>query len=83
MTELADCLEDGPFIVEVNRYVIGFVVIAAIVLIVGTIQVFSFQVTSDRQAKVIKQRFFRSVLYQPARWFDARSSGELTSRLSK
>lgn len=83
VTELAECLEDGPFITEVNRYVIGFAVIAAIVLLVATVQIFAFQVSSDRQAKIIKQQFFRSILYQEAEWFDSRSSGELSSRLSE
>lgn len=83
VTELADCLDDETFIREVNRFVIGFVGIAAVVLLVGTVQISAFQATSDRQTRTIKERFFRSILYQEAKWFDDKSSGELSSRLSK
>lgn len=83
VTDLAQCLDDETFIVLVNRYVLAFVAIAVIVLFVGTLQVVSFQAVSDRQSKVIKQRFFRAILYQEATWFDSKSSGELSSRLSK
>ena len=83
VTELADCLEDEMFITIVNRYVAVFIGIAYIVSYMGTLQIFSFQVSSDRQTKSIKESFFQSVLNQDATWFDGRSSGELSSRLSK
>ena len=83
VTEIAKCLEDGPFIEAVNRYVIGFVCIAAIVLVVGTVQISMFQISSDNQVQRIKLRFYRSILRQETAWFDSHSSGELSSRLSE
>ncbi len=83
VTELAECLDDETFIMEVDRLILIFIIIAAIVLVVGTIQIFAFQVTSDNQLRTIKERFFRSVLYHDAQWFDGKSSGELASRLAK
>lgn len=83
VTELAECLDDDTFIMEVNELILGFIVIAIIVLFVGTIQVFAFQVASDSQVKTIKEKFFHSILYHEAQWFDSRSSGELASRLAK
>ena len=83
VTELADCLNDTDFLIQVDRYVLSFVGIALAVLVVGTVQIFSFQLSADGQAKTIKQRFFSAVLYQEAKWFDKQSSGELSSRLSK
>ena len=83
MTELADCLDDDGFIIQVNRYIIKFVGIANSVILFGTIQIVAFQVSADRQTRTIKQRFFGAVLYQEAAWFDSMSGGELSGRLSK
>ena len=83
VTRLASCLDDDDFIPLVDYYVIAFAIIAGVVLLVGTVQGFSFQVTSDRQIRRIKERFFHALLYQEAQWFDTKSSGELTSRLSR
>ena len=83
VTELADCLDDDGFILQVNRYVITFVGIAISVILFGTIQIVAFQVSADRQARTIKQRFFGAVLYQEAAWFDSKSGGELSGRFSK
>lgn len=83
VTELAECLDDESFLVQVNRYVLGFVGIASSVIIFGTVQIFSFQLSADSQARTIKRRFLSAVLYQEAKWFDSKSSGELSSRLSK
>lgn len=83
VTELAHCLDDETFIMEVDRLLLVFIIIAVIVLFVATVQVFAFQVSSDNQIRTIKERFFRSILYQNAQWFDSKSSGELASRLAK
>jgi ABC-type multidrug transport system fused ATPase/permease subunit len=83
VTRLARCLDDEEFIPLVNRYVVAFGIIGAVVVLVGAVQVFAFQVTSDRQTKRIKERFFHALLYQEAGWFDTTSSGELSSRLSR
>lgn len=83
VTRLASCLDDAEFIPLVERYVIAFAIIGGIVVLVGTLQGFSFQVTSERQTRKIKEKFFHALLYQEAQWFDTKSSGELTSRLSR
>lgn len=83
VTELAECLEDEMFIEEVNKLILIFIIIGITVIFVATFQVFALQVTSDNQVRTIKQRFFQSVLYHDAQWYDRKSSGELTSRLAK
>ena len=82
-TTRLDCLTDDPFIDMMNEYLLAFLGIGFVVMIVGPIQMLTFQVSSDRQAKSIKTNFFHAVLNQDATWFDGKSSGELSSRLSK
>lgn len=82
VTMLARCIDDITFIPEVNGFILAFGIIGVIVFLVGTVQIFSFQVAGDRQIKRIKERFFRAILNQDAKWFDNTSSGELSSRLS-
>ena len=83
VTELAECLDDETFIAEVDRLILAFISIAVIIFFVATLQVFAFQVTSDNQVKTIKEKFFHSILYHDAQWYDSKSSGELASRLAK
>ncbi len=83
VTELAECLEDGIFIERTDKHVIGFVGLTVTAVIAGTLQILMFQFSSNRLIKTVKKRFFHAVLYQNAKWFDGKSSGELSSRLSK
>lgn len=83
VTELASCLEDGPFFDEIIRYVIGFIALAVIAFIAGALQIFSFQLAGDQQVYQIRLNFFRSLLKQDAEWYDRNASGELSSRLSE
>ncbi len=83
VTELAECLEDEDFIVMVNRYVFSFVGIALAVIVVATVQIFAFQMSAERQVRCIKEKFFKAVLSKEERWFDTKSSGEISSRFSK
>ena len=54
------------------------------IIIMGTIQGTSFAVVGANLAQLVRQRFFRSVLFQEIGWFDedANSSGALSARLS-
>ena len=83
VTELASCLEDGPFFREIVLYVIGFSALAIIALIAGALQILTFQLAGDRQVYQIRLKFFMSVLKQDAEWYDRNTSGELSSRLSE
>lgn len=83
VTELASCLEDGPFFREIVLYVIGFSALAVIALIAGALQILTFQLAGDRQVYQIRLKFFMSILKQDAEWYDRNASGELSSRLSE
>lgn len=83
VTELASCLEDGPFFREIVSYVFGFIALAVIAFIAGALQILTFQLVGDRQVYQIRLSFFESVLKQEAEWYERNTSGELSSRLSK
>lgn len=83
VTELASCLEDGPFFHEIIIYVIIFSALAVIALIAGALQILTFQLAGDRQVYQIRLKFFESVVKQDAEWYDRNASGELSSRLSE
>ena len=83
VTELAECLEDDDFQVLVNRYVLSFVGIALCVMLVAGLQIVTFQVSAERQARRVKEKFVQAVLDKEEKWFDDIAGGEISSRLSK
>ena len=83
VTELASCLEDGPFFTEIVSYVVGFVVLGVIAFFAGSLQILAFQLAGDRQVHRIRLKLFDSILRQDAEWFDRHATGELSSRLSE
>ena len=60
-----------------------FIIIAVAVFIFGYFQISLIQLACERQVHKIRQRYYKSVLYQDVGWFDLNPSGELASRLNE
>lgn len=77
------CIGNDAFIAEVNRLVIFFAIIAVVVFIFGTIQVLTYQISSERQTHKMRLAYYKAVLRQNIGWFDENASGAIASRLSE
>ena len=77
------CIGNDAFVAEVNRLVIFFAIIAVVVFIFGTIQVLTYQTSSERQTYKMRLAYYRAVLRQNIAWFDENASGAIASRLSE
>ena len=83
VTRRAMCLDNEQFIIQVERHILAFVLIAVGVFVVGFFQVTAFQLACERQVHTMRLCFYRAILKQDIGWFNANPSGELTSRLSE
>uniref|UniRef100_A0A8C9NL16 ATP binding cassette subfamily B member 5 n=1 Tax=Serinus canaria TaxID=9135 RepID=A0A8C9NL16_SERCA len=63
-------------------YAYYYVAIGFAVMILSTIQVWTFLVTAARQTTRIRQKFFFAVLHQEMAWFDITQIGALNTRLT-
>jgi len=70
------------FLKDMNRYAVYFVLIGVGAFVAAYLQVACLVSSSERQAYVIRTKFFRSILKQEIGWFDTNPSGELTTRLT-
>ena len=77
------CIGNNAFLAEINRLVIFFAIIAVVVFIFGTIQVLTYQTSSERQAYKMRLAYYRAILRQNIAWFDENASGAIASRLSE
>ncbi|XP_039593488.1 ATP-dependent translocase ABCB1-like [Polypterus senegalus] len=59
-----------------------FITIGFFVLILATIQVATFLLSSSRQTQRIREKFFYAVLHQHMGWFDVHELGTLNTRLT-
>uniref|UniRef100_A0A7M4FFK5 Multidrug resistance protein 1-like n=1 Tax=Crocodylus porosus TaxID=8502 RepID=A0A7M4FFK5_CROPO len=59
-----------------------YVAIGSAVLILSTIQVWTFLTSATRQTARIRQKFFFAVLHQEMAWFDTTQIGTLNTRLT-
>uniref|UniRef100_A0A8B9SCY1 ABC-type xenobiotic transporter n=1 Tax=Apteryx owenii TaxID=8824 RepID=A0A8B9SCY1_APTOW len=66
-------------LVEFAYYYVG---IGCAVLILSTIQVWTFLIAATRQTARIRQKFFFAVLHQEMAWFDTTQIGTLNTRLT-
>ncbi|KAK3571853.1 hypothetical protein QTP86_020453, partial [Hemibagrus guttatus] len=67
---------------SMTRNAYYFVAIGAVVLLVATFQVMLFILTSIKQTKRIREKYFHAILHQPMAWFDMHPIGELNTRLT-
>lgn len=79
----AECLLGDEFISQVDIIVLIFVGIAVGVLVVATLQVFTYQFAAERQVYKIRTLYYRAILRQDIAWFDTNPTGELVNRLSE
>ena len=77
----ATCVTDGEFIEGVNKLVFIFIGIAVAVFILAYLEILLFEIADERQVKKIRLAFFKAIMKQEIGWFDAHSSGELSSMI--
>ncbi|NWI13941.1 MDR1 protein, partial [Crypturellus soui] len=70
------------FLLSYLRFAYYYVGIGCAVLILSTIQVWTFLTAATRQSARIRQKFFFAVLHQEMAWFDATQIGTLNTRLT-
>uniref|UniRef100_A0A672TVB7 ATP-binding cassette sub-family B member 5 n=1 Tax=Strigops habroptila TaxID=2489341 RepID=A0A672TVB7_STRHB len=63
-------------------YAYYYVAIGFAVLVLSTIQVWTFLIAATRQTARIRQKFFFAVLHQEMAWFDSAQIGTLNTRLT-
>ncbi|XP_039598627.1 ATP-dependent translocase ABCB1-like, partial [Polypterus senegalus] len=66
-----------------TRFAYYFIAIGFSVLVLATIQVATFLLSSSRQTQRIREKFFYAVLHQHMGWFDAHELGTLNTRLTE
>ncbi|XP_055563315.1 ATP-binding cassette sub-family B member 5 isoform X3 [Falco cherrug] len=67
---------------EVTKFAYYYVGIGCAVLILSTIQVWTFLIAATRQTARIRKKFFFAVLHQEMAWFDTIQIGTLNTRLT-
>ncbi|CAM2105500.1 unnamed protein product [Caretta caretta] len=67
---------------EMIRFAYYYVGIGFAVIILSTIQVWTFFTSAARQTARIRQKFFFAILHQEMAWFDASQMGMLNTRLT-
>uniref|UniRef100_A0A8B9Q879 ABC-type xenobiotic transporter n=1 Tax=Apteryx owenii TaxID=8824 RepID=A0A8B9Q879_APTOW len=70
------------FLFPYLRFAYYYVGIGCAVLILSTIQVWTFLIAATRQTARIRQKFFFAVLHQEMAWFDTTQIGTLNTRLT-
>lgn len=81
--EIIDELNEDPdgFTDEINRLCILFVIIAAINLLSGFLQVGLWGYSGERQAQRFREQYVNSILSMEIGWFDTIGAGELSTKV--
>ncbi|XP_029831332.2 ATP-dependent translocase ABCB1 [Ixodes scapularis] len=69
--------------VDMNRFALTYVIIAATVFIASFVHVWCFSRACDRQLYRLRQELFYALLRQDAAWFDRHRSGEVANRMTE
>ncbi|XP_071811435.1 ATP-dependent translocase ABCB1-like isoform X3 [Apostichopus japonicus] len=64
------------------QFSLNYVILGCGVLFVAFLQCGCWNLAAEHQVRVIRTRFFRAVLSQDISWFDEKTGGELTTRIS-
>ncbi|XP_021243282.1 ATP-binding cassette sub-family B member 5 isoform X3 [Numida meleagris] len=67
---------------EMTKFAYYYVGIGFAVLILSTVQVWTFLIAATRQTSRIRRKFFFAVLHQEMAWFDSTQIGTLNTRLT-
>lgn len=65
------------------QFSLNYVILGCGVLFVAFLQCGCWNLAAEHQVRVIRTRFFRAVLSQDISWFDEKTGGELTTRISE
>ncbi|XP_065435277.1 ATP-dependent translocase ABCB1-like [Chrysemys picta bellii] len=68
---------------EMNRFAYYYAGIGFAVVILSTVQVWTFLTSAARQTARIRQKFFFTILHQEMAWFDTSQIGMLNTRLTE
>nr|XP_034309268.1 phosphatidylcholine translocator ABCB4 isoform X2 [Crassostrea gigas] len=66
-----------------KEHALYFCLIAIGAFTLGFTSIFCFTVSAERQIRVIRKLFFRSIMRQDMEWFDTHESSELSTRFSE
>ncbi|XP_048754275.2 phosphatidylcholine translocator ABCB4-like isoform X2 [Ostrea edulis] len=66
-----------------KEYALYFCLIAVGAFALGFISIFCFTLSAEKQIRVIRKLFFRSIMRQDMEWFDTHESSELSTRFSE
>ncbi|KAJ3368938.1 Multidrug resistance protein 1 [Kappamyces sp. JEL0680] len=66
----------------VTKSVIYMVVIGACTFLAAFVHTWAWTISGENQARRIREFYFRSLIRQDTAWYDANSTGELTTRLT-
>ncbi|KAI8055019.1 multidrug resistance protein 1 [Syncephalis plumigaleata] len=67
---------------DVKLYVIYFVILGVVTFIVAYLQQSMWMLSGENQTSELRRRYFASIIRQEIAWFDATSTGDLTSRIT-
>ena len=80
---MSECTNNDKLIDKVNNLALKTIIFGTIVLVFGSFQVTFFQAACERQLKRIRLAFYKAIISQEIGFFDANSTGELSSRISE
>ncbi|KAJ3066445.1 ATP-binding cassette sub- B member 5, partial [Quaeritorhiza haematococci] len=73
---------EGNFLSDVTRLLLYLGILGATTLVFGYLQTFCWAIAAEKQTKIIREKYFSSILRQELAWFDKNPAGELTTRIS-
>lgn len=80
---IASCYTNESFINYINRLIFGLLAVILLAAILGAVQMLLFHITSERQMRKMRLRYFQSILRQERKWHDLHTQGELGIHLSE
>ncbi|TPX37398.1 hypothetical protein SeLEV6574_g07885 [Synchytrium endobioticum] len=72
----------GNLFNELVSRVIVLGALAGVSLVAGFLQTFCWTIQAEKSTKILRERYFASLLRQELAWFDTNPTGELASRIS-
>jgi ATP-binding cassette subfamily B (MDR/TAP) protein 1 len=82
---MLDALNSDPnsFSERIGKISIAFVITAVVNLVSGTLQVFCWTMTGERQSQKLREKYVHSILSQEIAWFDMLSAAELSTKVAE
>ncbi|RKP26905.1 multidrug resistance protein [Syncephalis pseudoplumigaleata] len=67
---------------DVKKFVVYFVILGVITFVVAYLQQAMWMLSGENQTSTLRRRYFSCIIRQEVAWFDATSTGDLTSRIT-